>query len=277
MIKIQGIYKIKNLLNNKIYIGQSIDINKRLWEHKRKVIKNNCKYPLYKSIRKYGTENFEFIIIELVTDYLKLDEREQYWMDYYKSYNKEYGYNLSPTSGGSNTGFKQSEETKKKMAEARKGFKHSKESKEKMSISKKGKKIKPMSEKTKKKLAVFRLGKKLSHESKQKVSLSKKGIKRKEETKNKIAQTLKGRKLSEEIKIKISAALTGRKNKPLTEEHKRKIGLGNKGKIISEETKKKMAESAKLRWQKKIINKETAMINKNILLKNNIINFKQAI
>ena len=71
-MKIQGIYKIINKINNKIYIGQSINITERLKQHKRSLNKY-FKYPLYNAFRKYGIDNFEFIIIEIVNDTFLLD------------------------------------------------------------------------------------------------------------------------------------------------------------------------------------------------------------
>lgn len=109
--KIIGIYKIINRVNNKIYIGQSVDINYRLYIHKRNV-KKNKRHPLYASMRKHDIENFEFIIIEQVHDIGKLDEREQYWINHYKSNDKNYGYNLR-LECTTNRGCKYSEESRK--------------------------------------------------------------------------------------------------------------------------------------------------------------------
>lgn len=95
-----GIYKITNLINNKCYIGQSVDIEKRFRQHKNNYDNKNepsYDYHLYRSIRKYGIENFKFEIIE-ECDYEKLNERETYWIDYYDSYNN--GYNETLGGGG---------------------------------------------------------------------------------------------------------------------------------------------------------------------------------
>ena len=75
-----GIYKITNLCNNKSYIGQSVDIEKRWGEHRRAVNYKNehtYNYPLYRAMRKYGIHNFLFEIVEEV-DIKSLTEREQY-------------------------------------------------------------------------------------------------------------------------------------------------------------------------------------------------------
>ena len=91
-----GIYKITNKINNKIYIGQSIDIERRWWEHKHD---DNHNSLIHLAIKKYGEKNFTFEIIEECNQN-QLDEREQYWIKTYNSF--EEGYNL--TRGG-NSGF----------------------------------------------------------------------------------------------------------------------------------------------------------------------------
>lgn len=94
-----GIYKITNKVNGKIYIGKSTDIVRRFAEHKRhyKSESHRKKIALYKSMWKYGVENFIFEILE-ETSVDVLDEREKYYIDFYKSNNKDIGYNL--TEGG---------------------------------------------------------------------------------------------------------------------------------------------------------------------------------
>ena len=92
------IYKIINLINNKIYIGQTTrNIQIRLREHISKAYDNKDKLYLHSAIRKYGEENFIIETIEQIDDSI-LDDREQYWIKYYNSNNKEIGYNL--TNGG---------------------------------------------------------------------------------------------------------------------------------------------------------------------------------
>ena len=91
-----GIYRIYNKINNKNYIGQSINIEKRWEEHKRAMNYENehtYNYPLYKAFRKYGLDSFEFSILEQC-DSPQLTQKEQYWIDYYNSlvpngYNQE--------------------------------------------------------------------------------------------------------------------------------------------------------------------------------------------
>lgn len=110
-----GIYKIENLINHHVYIGQSINIKERWQEHYRNGIADesaSCKqwynYPLYRAIRKYGIENFSFTVLEETTPE-ELNIKERYWINYYDSYNN--GYNA--TTGGD--GYSQITEQKKEQ------------------------------------------------------------------------------------------------------------------------------------------------------------------
>lgn len=98
-----GIYKIENMVNHKIYIGQSTDIHRRWINHKSAFNQHKIDNYLYNAMYKYGIENFDFSIVEICTRD-KLNEREKYWIAYYDSYNPKFGYNL--TSGGDNNGIK---------------------------------------------------------------------------------------------------------------------------------------------------------------------------
>jgi predicted GIY-YIG superfamily endonuclease len=91
-----GIYKIENLVNGKVYIGSSQDINKRWKQHLYSLRKGqHHSYHLQKAWEKYGEENFKFEIVEVVTDESLLITLEQKWINSYKSYDSKYGYNIS--------------------------------------------------------------------------------------------------------------------------------------------------------------------------------------
>lgn len=89
------IYKIFTSCSNKVYIGQTRQsIEDRYKEH----LKNrsaSVPYHLYNAMRKYGIETFRIEQIE-ECDNDVLSEREQYWIQYYDSFNN--GYNM--TLGG---------------------------------------------------------------------------------------------------------------------------------------------------------------------------------
>lgn len=101
-----GIYKWTNLINNKVYIGQSINIQARKAEHIKLSKDMTYSTNIAKALRKYGVENFIFEIIE-ECDRNSLDSREKYWIEHYDSLNKDKGYNMLevgeiPNSIGSN-------------------------------------------------------------------------------------------------------------------------------------------------------------------------------
>ena len=73
--KIHSIYKITNIINNKIYIGSAIDTYNRFSKHKSQLNKNKHHNSyLQNSWNKYGEQNFKFEIIEYITDKNKLIE-----------------------------------------------------------------------------------------------------------------------------------------------------------------------------------------------------------
>lgn len=89
-----GIYKITNLINNKIYIGKSINIENRFKNHRSA----NCNMMIHKAIQKYGIDNFSFEILEECKEQ-ELDDKEKYWINYFNSYLGN-GYNATPGGEG---------------------------------------------------------------------------------------------------------------------------------------------------------------------------------
>lgn len=101
-----GIYKYQNKINNKCYIGQSIDIQRRQYAHKSSAFNekaNDYDSQFHQAVRKYGWDNFDFeVIAELKPEeYTKetLDQLEKFFIKYYESYTN--GYNATP--GGDET------------------------------------------------------------------------------------------------------------------------------------------------------------------------------
>ena len=113
------IYKVTNLVNQKVYIGQSINsLEQRKAEH-YKDAKRTDRPTVYfhNALLKYDWKYFKWEVIEEVDNINALNEREIYWISFYNSTNKNKGYNLK--SGGKNGGTC-CEETKAKIGKTTK-------------------------------------------------------------------------------------------------------------------------------------------------------------
>ncbi len=89
------IYKITNLINQKVYVGQTIHSLESRWlRHCRK----SSTSAISKSIRKHDKSNFKSEILEVCNSLEHLDNRERYWISHLKSNKKLFGYNK--TNGG---------------------------------------------------------------------------------------------------------------------------------------------------------------------------------
>lgn len=97
------IYKITNLINNKIYIGYTTkSLEERFYFHCIRNDKN--KMPIVRAIKKYGKENFKIELLEESTDdkYIH-NEREKYWINLLDAKNPKIGYNIAFGGDGGDT------------------------------------------------------------------------------------------------------------------------------------------------------------------------------
>lgn len=211
-----GIYKITNLINNKIYVGSTKFFNIRKTEHYSRLrLNSHCNIKLQRSFNKYGEQNFKFEILETCIE-SNLIFREQFYIDTLKP-----EFNICKIAG--RLSIPRTDDWNRKISESNMGKKASKETRLKQSLIKLGK---PPSNK----------GIKHSEITKQKIkdSISKinrvawnKGLPCREETKLKISFKIKGRVQSIEEKNKRSESLIGKKNKAV-------ICLDLEGNIINE-------------------------------------------
>ena len=189
-----GIYKIVNNINEKVYIGQSINIKARWKDHINTLNRNDSRCTLLqRAWNKYGQENFSFEILELCSEDM-LDEIEIKYIDLYDSCNK--GYNIE--SGG-NKNKCLSDETKQKIREVHIGKIIPDDVRQKMSKSRTGKNN-------------GMYGKHHSDESKRKISAAKKGMPGHTQTdyqKERARIANLGKVVSEETRNKISQANKG--------------------------------------------------------------------
>lgn len=194
-----GVYKIINIINDKIYIGSASNI--RISEQQYNNDLKNRSHPnrlLQEDIIEYGEANFKFEVIEIVKDKDNLLERCQFWLDKFKSYDSDLGYNISPTVG-SCLGIKKTIEQREQMSITHTGRVTSEETKEKLRITSTGK---FHTDATKEKLRLINTGKTISEETKTKISMSLKGR----------ATWNKGGTASEEAKDKMSKSAMGKHN-----------------------------------------------------------------
>lgn len=164
------VYKHTNKSNGKVYIGITCQKPEHRWNGGRGYKGND---HFFKSILKYGWSNFKHEILYENLEELQAKTLEISLIRFYDSTNPNNGYNIS-TGGESCSGYKHSDEarkkisefnkgrkvsdeTKKKLSESHKGHKHSDESRKKMSESLKGRKRKPFSDEWKRKISESRI------------------------------------------------------------------------------------------------------------------------
>ncbi len=191
-----GIYMILNVSNNSVYIGQSKNVSNRI-SHQRGSLRRgfNRSEKMQNDWNTYGEKSFVFTILEKmeIFDKTELDNREEFWILFYKGNTQYNTYNI-------NNGRKLTEETKRKISFALSGEKNPKSF----------------------------LGKHHTEETKKKLSIAHKGLQagakhpmygktgywndkhRTEETKRKISNTLKGHSFSEETLKKMSEQKKGK-------------------------------------------------------------------
>jgi group I intron endonuclease len=135
-----GVYIIKNSIDSRVYVGSAIYLYKRFFEHRRTLLKNNhANTHLQRFANKYGVDCLTFEVLEFCCKDTLL-VKEQFWLDYHNSYNREYGFNIR-IKAKSNLGitFTLSESRKQQLSNLHKGRKHTQEARNKMAEAKRGK------------------------------------------------------------------------------------------------------------------------------------------
>lgn len=192
------VYKIINKVNNKVYIGCTINFDYRI---KRHFSGKYCgSYLLFRAINKYGKDSFEIEILEKYSDSESMQLGE---IEYIKLNNSiiPNGYNIHLGGKGGRIKLTEAQLNHRKsfgkrMAKCHIGNKHNLG--------------RVASDETKLKLSKASLGRKKSEETKKRMSLARKGVScgkgkivSKKHSEN-ISKALKGRVFSDETKIKMS-------------------------------------------------------------------------
>ncbi len=173
------IYKTKNLINGKIYIGKD--------EKNAANYLGSGKY-FKRALKKYGKENFRKTIIDIAEDATTLCLKEIFWIDFYNARDGNIGYNIQPGGEGSHLlgekhpmfGKHLSDETKRKLSKSHEG----------KSIWNKGLKIGRMSEAHRRNISSALKGRKQSAETVLKRTKARKEYFHSEETCSKISKSI---------------------------------------------------------------------------------------
>ncbi|APZ82878.1 hypothetical protein [Flavobacterium phage FL-1] len=183
-----GIYKITSP-SGKVYIGQSVNIKKRLQDYK--CVKGDKQPKLYRSFRKYGFEKHKIEVVCQCT-VEELNDKERYYQDLFSCIGKN-GLNCVLTTSSDRSGFvsefvkdklrgkSRSEHVRLKISESHKGKKHTKETR----------------------LKIAKNSRNISEETRQKYRDSHIGPTHTLEARKKISEAGKGRVFSEESRMKI--------------------------------------------------------------------------
>lgn len=220
------LYTITNILENKIYIGQTITPRARWLNHKGQCRKNKPTQYIHRAMIKYGVENFIFEVIATCRTQEDANETEIILIKQYDSQNKDYGYNIEC---GGNTSPRSPETIERFKATVAMWSNEKKaEISKKIGDGNRGKAVILSQEMV---------------EQLRKWAQNNIGKPRSKETKKRISDSHKGKKLSEETKQKMSQAQRDKIRGPRTQETRDKISKSNTGKRHSEETLKRIAAS----------------------------------
>lgn len=155
---VAGVYEIRNSIDDKVYVGSSINTDKRLGEHRRKLNRGtHGSSHLQAAWNKHGGCNFTFKKL-LACDAKDLMFYEQRLIDGYMAMDPEHGYNKRLVSQ-SNAGMKHSAETKRKVSAGMMGRVVSAETRARISASNIGM---PHTELARSRMSVANKGRKLS-------------------------------------------------------------------------------------------------------------------
>lgn len=129
------IYLITCTANNKIYVGSSAHVHDRQQKH-FSTLKSNKHHNqhLQRAFNKYGSDFFEFEILETCLNLEDMLSREQYWIDKLRAADNNVGFNMCPVAG-SCLGRNVKEETKKKISQSKLGHSVSVDTRRKLSIA----------------------------------------------------------------------------------------------------------------------------------------------
>ncbi len=94
------VYLIRNLVNGKLYIGQTTKTLRQRWNQHLSSARRGSHDPLHKAIRKYGPEAFKICEIQKAGSIQELDDLEKHFIALHKTYPPQLGFGYNLTMGG---------------------------------------------------------------------------------------------------------------------------------------------------------------------------------
>lgn len=192
-----GIYSIRNLVNDKIYIGSAVNFDRRIAAHFSTLRRNCHKNPhLQNSFNKYGEESFIWEILEIIEDVSKLISVEEAYIKMFDVEDRL--YNICKEVPSSRLGSKMTTEAKQKISKAQIGNKHALGTKHTEEYNNairnrlKGNTYRrntKHSDESKKMISENNIGRIISDETREKISKKNSGMKRTEESKQKMRES----------------------------------------------------------------------------------------
>lgn len=94
------IYLITNLINDKVYVGQTKTVGDRRWKEHLWSAKRGDDHPLYRAIRKHGVDNFTYVVLAEHLTKEEANEGERFWINSLSASIRQYGYVCSEGGDG---------------------------------------------------------------------------------------------------------------------------------------------------------------------------------
>jgi group I intron endonuclease len=255
-----GVYMIEHTASGKKYVGSAAKSFSRRWHTHRSRLRNGTHHSrhLQAAWDKYGEEAFVFRIVEPC-----LPEHatgvEQVFIDWYKSTDREFGYNIAPVAG-SCLGIKRTAETCAKLSVAKKGRKLTAEHCAKLSsalIGNSRARGNILSSETRERMSDSKTGQRHSDESYEKAASKNRGRKASVESRAKMSlgqlgnKNGLGRKHSDAVRAKIKAAWVERRKVPVSAETLAKMSAANRGRKHTAEACAKISAAQTSRYAAK--------------------------
>ncbi len=215
------VYKVTNRVNGKVYIGKTVRAIEARWKQHVHYARRGSKPPIAIAIRSYGPESFDVSPLVFTNSLQELNSLERKYIQEFKSYDREYGYNLTLGGDGASPGEfnpmfgkTHTDEVKRKLRNLRIGTTQTEETKKKIGDAVRGENNgfygRHHSEETKSFLSAH-------------CGIPNIGSRRSQETRDRMSEAAKGKAKSKEHCLHISESKKGKSRGPHSIESRKKL------------------------------------------------------